>query len=270
MKVWCDNVYVYNDFVLMFFLFVQVYYIFSQGLYRIDLNIGFPNATTLFEDFNEGVQYYINRRYGTCSISPISAANSTAVVEDSDGTLHLEGLREQFLRRNESTYSYEGVSQVRDVDTESWISLRDYQVLRNRTTFTNGYIQVYYTQDTWNITSSFGSSSNTPVPWEFVISGTFSYRLYNGTTVTYNATNRYHLLDYQSTEPDFDVFDASICFGVDQYTYLSLTLPLPAGTPLTSLDHTQLKSKVRMALSNAVNIPASRIGGMHVSTIVTL
>ena len=247
-----------------------MYYILSQNLYRIDLNIGFPNVTILIEDFSDGVQYYINRRYGTCSISPISVANSTAVAEDPDGTLHLEGLREHFLRRNESSYSYEGVSRVRDVDAESWISLRDYQVFNNRTTFANGYIQVYYTQDTWNITSSFGSSSNTPVPWEFVVSGTYSYRLYNGTTVTYNTTNRYHILDYQSTEPDFDAFDASICFGVGQYTYLRLTLPLPAGTPLTSIDHTQLKSKVRMALSNAVNIPASRIGGIRVSTSVTL
>ena len=249
-------------------MLTQAYYIYSQQLYRIDLNLGFPNATTLIEDFNEGVQYYINSRYGSCSIAPITAVNSTAVAEDPDGTLHLEGLKEHFLRRNASDYSYEGVSQLRDVDTESWISLRSNQALSNRTIFVDGYIQVYYTQSTWSVASSLNSSSNDPVPWEIAVAGTFSYRLNNGTWVTTNGTNAYHVLEFQTVEPDFDVFDASICFGIDQYSFLRLTLPLPAGTLLTSLDHTQLKSKVRMALSQAVNIPASRIGGIHVSSSV--
>ena len=248
---------------------MQAYYIQSQQLFRIDLNIGFPNATIFIEDFNEGVQYYINSRYGSCSIAPITAVNSTAVAEDADGTLHLEGLKEHFLRRNASEYSYEGVSQLRDVDTESWISLRSNQALSNRSIFIDGYIQVYYTQNTWSVASSFDSSSNNSVPWEFIVAGTFSYRLDNGTWMTNNSTNIYHVLEFQTVEPDFDVFDTSICFGVDQHSFLSLTLPLPAGTLLTSLDHTQLKSKVRMALSQAVNIPASRIGGIHVSSSVT-
>ena len=248
---------------------MQAYYIQSQQLYRIDFNIGFRNATTLIEDFNEGVQYYINSRYGSCSMAPITALNSTAVAEDTDGTLHLEGLKEHFLRRDTSDYSYEGVSQLRDVDTESWISLRSNQRLNNRSIFIDGYIQVYYTQNTWSVASSFDSSSNSSVPWEYIVAGAFSYRLDNGTWITTNGTNVYHVLEFQTVEPDFDVFDASICFGVDQYSFLSLILPLPAGTLLTSLDHTQLKSKVRMALSQAVNIPASRIGGIHVSSSVT-
>ena len=234
-------------------------------MYRIDLNIGFPNATTLIEDFNEGVQYYINSRYGSCSIGPISIDNSTAVAEDPDGTLHLQGLKEHFLSRNASDYSYEGMSRLRDVDTESWISLRDRLVFSNQTILTDGYIQVYYTQSTWSVASSFDSQSNKSVPWEYIVAGTFSRQLDNGTWMTYNGTNAYHVLEFQTVEPDFDVFDASICFGVDQYSFLRLTLPLPTGTLLTSLDHTQLKSKVRMALSQAVSIPASRIGGIHVS-----
>ena len=96
--------------------------------------------------------------------------------------------------------------------------------------------------------------------------GNYTYRSDNGTWVTFNDTSVYHVLEFQTVELDFDVFDASICFDVDQHSYLSLTLPLPAGVLFTSLDHTLLKSKVRTALSQAVNIPASRIGGIHVST----
>jgi len=235
-------------------------------LYRIDFNIGFPNSTILIEDFNEGVQYYINDRYGSCFITPINAINSTGVTVDPDGTLHLETIKEHFLRVNDSSYVYEGVSRLRDVDTESWISLRDYQVFDNRTILTDGYIQVYYTRPGWSVSTSLNKSSNMSVPWRYVVAGNYTYQLDNGTWVSNYYTNSYHVLEFQTVEPDFDVFDVSICFGIDRYSFLRLTLPLPAGTFLTSLDHTLLKSKVRMALSQAVNIPASRIGGIHVST----
>ena len=252
-------------------MLVQVYYIYSQQLYRIDISAGFPNSTILIEDFNEGVQYYINRRYGTCSIAPINATYSSAVSVFPKGTLHLENLKEHFLREDDYNYTYEGVSRLRGVDTESWISLRDYHVFNNnRTILTDGYIQVYYTHPNWSVYTSLNGSSSMSVLWEFVVAGNFTYQLDNGTWTSDYNTNSYHVLEFQTVEPDFDVFDASICFGIDQYSYLRLTLPLPAGTLLTSLDHTLVKSKVRMALSQAVNIPASRIGGIHVSTSKTL
>lgn len=252
------------------FVFPQVYYAYTQQLYRIDISAGFPNATVLIEDFNEGVQYFINSRYGSCSISPINATYSTAVAMDPDGSLHLESLKAHFLRLNESSYSYEGVSRFRNVDTESWISLRKNEVLNNRTILNDGYIQVYYTQPNWSVSSSLGISSNVSVPWGFVVGGNFTYRLDNGTWVPYVGTTRYHVLEFQTVEPDSDVFDASICFGVDQYSFLSLTFPLPPGTVITSIDHTLLKLKVRTALSQAANIPASRIGGINVSSSRTL
>ena len=248
-------------------MLIQVYYIYSQQLYRIDISTGFPNETVLIEDFNEGVQYFINNRYGSCSISPINPANSSAVAVYPNGTLHLEGLKRHFLRQNDSAYSYEGMSRLRDVDTESWITFLNNEVFSNRTILTDGYVQVYYTRPNWSVTSSYNSYSNMTVPWEYVVVGNYTHRADNGTWVTFNDTSVYHVLEFQTVEPDFDVFDASICFGVDQHSFLSLTLPLLAGVLFTSIDHTLLKSKVRMALSQAVNIPASRIGSIHVSTV---
>ena len=249
---------------IIFAICVQLYYIYSQQLYRIDINTGFPNASVLIEDFNEGVEYFINNRYGSCDISPITNY-SAAIAMYPNGTLHLEGLREHFLRENDSSYVYEGVSQLRDVDTESWISLIDHQVLDNRTILTDGYVQVYYTHPNWSIISSLNSWSNMSVPWQFVVSNNYTYQLDNGTWVTYSDTLAYHVLEFQTVELDFDVFDVSICFGLGQYSRFRLTLPLPAGTSLASVDQTLLKSKVRMALSQAVNVPASRIGGIRVS-----
>ena len=259
-------VFLYYFETTWYVMLVQVYYTYSQQLYRIDISTGFPNATVLIEDFNEGVQYYINNRYGSCSISPINTTYSSAVAMYPNGTLHLEGLREHFIRENDSSYVYEGVSRLRDVDTESWISLIDHRVFNNRTIFTDGYVQVYYTHPNWSVSSSLNSYSNMSVPWQYVVSGTYTYQSDNGTWVTYNSTNEYHVLEFQTMEPDFDVFDVSICFGLGQYSRFRLTLPLPAGTSLASVDQTLLKSNVREALSQAVNIPASRIGSIHVSS----
>ena len=247
-------------------MLIQEYYIYSQQLYRVDINTGFPSATVLIEDFNEGVQYFINNRYGSCSISPINTTYSVAVGMYPNGTLRLQRLRERYKRENDSSYVYEGVSRLRDVDTESWISLIDRQAFDSRTIFTDGYIQVYYTHPSWSFVSSSNSYSNMSVPWQYIVSGTYTYQLDNGTWVTYNGTNEYHVLEFQTVEPDFDVFDVSICFGLGRRSQFWLTLPLPAGTSLASIDHTLLKSRVRTALSQAVNIPASRIGSLYVSS----
>jgi len=82
-------------------------------------------------------------------VLPINATDSTAVATDFEGKFHLEGIKEHFLRQDLYTYTYEGISQVRDVDTESWISLRNNEVLTNRINFT-GFLQVFYTSN-WNI-----------------------------------------------------------------------------------------------------------------------
>ena len=184
-----------------------------------------------------------------------------------NGTLHLEGLKRHFLRQNDSAYSYEGVSQLRGVDTESWITFLDREVFNNQTVLTDGYVQVYYTRPNWSVATSYNSYFNMSVPWVYVVVGNYTYPSDNGTWVTYSDTNVFNVLEFQTVEPNYDVFDVSICFGVDQHSFLSLTLPLPAGVRFTSIDHTLLKSKVRMALSQAVNIPASRIGGIYVSII---
>ena len=75
----------------------------------------------------------------------------------------------------------------------------------------------------------------------------------------------YEVLEFKTSEPDYDPFDVSVCFGVDQYTLLRLTLPLPDGTPYTSLDHSLLRARNRLALSEAANIPATRLGGINLS-----
>ena len=247
-------------------MLVQEYYFYSQQLYRLDTNFGFRNASILIEDFNEGVQYFINNRYGSCSISPINATYGIAVATYPNGTMYLQRLRELYIRENDSSYVYEGVSRVRGVDTESWILLIDRRAFDNRTIFSDGYLQAYYTHPSWSVSSSLSSYSNMSVPWHYVVSGTYTYQSDNGTWMRYNSTNEYHELEFQMVEPDFDVFDVSVCFGLNQYSHFNVTLPLPAGTSLVSIDHTQLKSKVRAALSQAVNVPASRIGRLYVSS----
>ena len=198
-------------------------------------------------------------------MQPINATNSIAVATDSDGTFHLEGIKEHFLRQDEYVYTYEGISQVRDVDTESWISIRDNAVLTERINFT-GFIQVFQTFN-WSIVNDFNSTSNMPVPWKVILDGNFTYQLDNGTVSSFYRRNEYNQLEFQTAEPDYDPFDVSVCFGVNQYTLLGLNLLLPDGTPYTSLDHTLLRAKIRLALSQAANVPPTRLGGINVSCL---
>ena len=240
-----------------------MHYAYSLQLYRFDFDTSFFNSSARIEDFNEGVQYNINYRYGSCTVQPINATDSTAVATDSDGTFHLEGIKEHFLRQDQYVYTYEGISQVRDVDTESWISSRTNEVLNQRTNF-SGFIQVFYTSN-WSIVNGFNSTFNMSVPWRVILDGNFTYRFDNGTVSQFYQRNEYNMLEFQTSEPDYDPFDASVCFGVDQYTLLRLTLPLPDGTPYTSLDHSLLRTRIRLALSQAVNVPATRFAGIIVS-----
>lgn len=231
----------------------------------MDYDKSFTNSTVIIEDFNEGVQYKINGRYGSCSIVPINASDSLAEVGQ-DGMLHLQTIKNHFLREDDFNYTYEGVSKVRRVDVESWISLRDRQVFNNYSVLTDGYVQVFYTQPNWSIVYAINRTTNMSVPWRFVIAGNFSLLSQEANSTYFVITDE--VLEFKTEEPaDFDVFDVSVCFSPDQYTILQLTLPLPEGINYSSLDHTLLRSKVRLALSQAVNISTSRLGGINVSSL---
>jgi len=81
------------------------------------------------------------------------------------------------------------------------------------------------------------------VPWRVILDGNFTYRLANGTISQFKQHNEYNMLEFQVAEPDYDPFDASVCFGVNQFTLLRLTLPLPDGTSYTSIDHSLLRTR---------------------------
>ena len=120
----------------------------------------------------------------------------------------------------------------------------------------------------WSIATGLNSSSNMSVPWRVVVDGNFTYRLPNGTVGSIYQRIAYEMLEFMTSEPDYDPFDVSVCFGVDQYTLLRLTLLLPDGTPYTSVDRSLLRARIRLALSEAANIPATRLGGINVSVLL--
>lgn len=231
----------------------------------MDFDQSYSNATVIIEDFDEGVQYKINSRYGSCTIIPINATNSLSTEVGDDGMVHLQSVKNHFLRQDEYNYTYEGVSQVRRVDVESWISLRSREVFNNYSVLTDGYVQVFYTLPTWNIVYGDNKTTNTSVPWRFVIAGNFSLLSQEDNSTYFPIIDE--VLEFRTEEPNFDVFDVSVCFSVDQYTILWLMLPLPDGVTYTSLDHSLLRTRVRSALSQAANVSASKLGGIDVSNL---
>ena len=230
----------------------------------MDYDTVYINSFAIIEDFNEGVQYFVNYHHGNCTVNPINAS-STSTVVDSNGRFHLQGLKDHFYRQDQFNYSYEGFSQVRDVDTESWLSLRDNQTFSGGTYFTNGFVQIYYVAANWSISTGLNSTSgNMTIPWRIVLDGNFTYRFGKMTYGPVFQRLVYDMLEFKTSEPDYDPFDVSVCFGIGQYTLLRLTLPLPDGIPYTSIDHSLLRTRIRLALSQAANIPATRLGAVEV------
>ena len=214
------------------------------------------------------MRYNINSRYGSCTIVSINAINSAASEVGNDGAVHLQSIKNHFLRQEGYNYTYEGISRVRNVDTESWISLRDREVFNNYSVLTDGYIQVFYKLPSWSITYGYNRTTNTSVPWRFVIAGNFSL-LSQEENATYHFIT-YEVLESRTEEPDFDLFDVSVCYSIDQYTTLQLALPLPNSVNYTSIDHSLLRSRVRSAFALAANVSASRFGGINVGYSIVI
>ena len=86
-----------------------------------------------------------------------------------------------------------------------------------------------------------------------MLDGDFNFQLPNGTMGSVYQRVGYKMLENKTSEPDYDPFDVSVCFGVGQYIHIT------DGTPYASIDHSLLRARIRLALSQAANLPATRL-----------
>ena len=214
-------------------------------------------------DFNNEVQYVIRRQFSNCTVVPITATTPVTARFFSDvdesGRPHLRSPSD-FLFLNQYNYSYEGVTNVRGVDVDSWLSIRDFQQFPNAN-LTNGFYEIFFTRPGWTISNTHSMITD-PIPWRINISGTFtSFNRTNNDTVSWTGSVLFDLFGGSGDEPNFDVFDTSVCFPPSEYRFVTMAIPGQEN----GLDLRQLRKAVRQSVSTYAQIQPLQVGSIEVS-----
>ena len=133
---------------------------------------GVPGPTSIIHDFNTSVQYVINNRITKCSTQPLSQVSPFFfnLTTNDSGTLQLVSLKNFFFLGNEFNYSYEGVSNIRGVDVDSWVSVRDFEKEAQAVNLIDAIYEVFFTRPGWIYVTD-RSINTDPVPWRVKLTG---------------------------------------------------------------------------------------------------
>ena len=248
---------------------LQEFYDLPQKLFRIDVynnrsRGGAPGPISIIHDFNTSVQYVISNQIVNCSARSLSEASPFFfdITTNNSDTPQLVSPNNFFFLGSEFNYSYEGVSSIRGVDVDSWVSVRDFERVAGAVNLTDTVYEVFFTQP--GRTYFTGRSVNTaPVPWRIKITGGVS--ILNSTdnsTVKFNGSYQADFFDFSTEEPPYDAFDISSCSAPDDFFTMILTIPGQE----RGIDFGQLRRNIRTSVSNYTDLRPLQIGNIQVSS----
>ena len=251
-------------------MFVQEFYDLPNKLYRIDVYSrgggGFaPGQTSIIHDFDSSVQYVVGTQVLNCTAQPLSqyAPYFPDVSLSDDDNLQLVSPNNFFFLGNEFNYSYEGVSNVRGVDVDSWVSVRDFERVASAINLTDAIYEVFFTRPGW-IYSTDRSINTDPVPWRIKVSGTVSFlNRTDNSTIMNSGDFQTDYFDFSTDEPSYDAFDISLCSGPDDYHTVLMIIPGQE----KGLDFGQLRRNIRTSISNYTGVKPLQIGNIQVYKI---
>ena len=245
---------------------LQEFYDLPHQLFRIDVlsrRTGSPKPISLIHDFSTSVQYAVGTRVRSCTAIPLKqvAPYFFDVATGDDGTLQIVSPNNFFFLGNEFNYSYEGVSRIRGVDVDSWVSVRNFERLTSGINLTDAIYEVFFTRPGW-VYSTDRSINTDPVPWRMKISGMISILNVsdNSTTITINGTFLRDYFDFSAEEPNYDAFDISLCSGPDDYHTILMLIPGQE----KGIDFGQLRRNIRTSVSNYTGLRPLQIGNIQV------
>jgi hypothetical protein len=230
---------------------------YSKGLYGLA-----KGPFTLIHDFNLKTQYLINRQYRNCSVTEITLDNQLFDAVDEDGQPTLASPAQLFQLTNEFNYSYEGVTTVRGVEVDSWLSYREFIEYPGEYNVSDVLYELFFTRPEWTVGSYSFADSSQPSLWRVKVSGLYSFS--NSTTnltETQNFSATYDTFAFNRGEPNLDVFDTSACVPPSQYYIVSLHLPVDVGV---QVDFSQLPRNVRAELALSTGVRPLQIGNIQV------
>ena len=216
---------------------------------------------SIIHDLSTSVQYSINNRATNCTVHSLEeyAPYLMDVTIGDEGSLQLVSPNNFFFLGNEFNYSYEGVSNIRGVDVDSWISLRDVEKVAGAINYTDVVYEVFFTRPGWVYTTD-RSINTEPVPWRLKLSGVAQYSEYIGAA---NLSYEMDFFDFSTDEPPYDAFDISSCSAPEDYYTMILIIPGQE----RGVDFGQLRRNIRTGVTNYTGLRPLQIGNIQVSTV---
>ena len=253
--------------LLPYISYLQEFYDLPHNLFRMDVYYdghrgGTPGPISIIHDFNTSVQYVVNNVLVGCTAKPLEQANAHFfdIVTGEEDSLQLVSPNNFFFLNSEFNYSYEGVSNIRGVDVDSWVSIRDFERVSAGVNLTNAIYEVFFTRPEWFYISG-GSVNSDPVPWRTKFTGTVNYlNMSDNSTGMINQTFVMDFFAFSTDEPSYDAFDVSSCSAPDDFYVLILFIP----TQGESVDFGQLRRNIRASVSNYTGLRPLQIGNIQV------
>lgn len=167
-----------------------------------------------------------------------------------------------FLLENFYNYSYEGISTVRNVSVDSWVSVRNFEQFPGGANLTNGVYEVFFTRPGTTVVNGH-SFTTVPVPLRAVIRGDFTS--FNGSAlITTTRSLQYDLFDATTQPPPFDTFDVSACYDNDDV----ISVILEINGTLNGFNLGEFQDNIRQAIVNYTGVAPLQIGSITVSHLV--
>ena len=236
--------------------------LFRADFYNDGSQGGTPGPFSVIHDLSTSVQYFIDRHVINCTATSLEPY-FIDVTTDDDGTLQLVSPNNFFFLGSEFNYSYEGVSNIRGVDVDSWVSIRDFERLTGTINLTDAIYEVFFTRPDWVYTTD-RSVNTDPVPWRIIVTGTLSFpNMTDNSTTQFNTTFEMDFFDFSTEEPPYDAFDISSCSAPDDFYTIILIIPGQE----RGIDFGQLRRNIRMSVSNYTGLRPLQIGNIQVSGV---
>ncbi len=248
--------------VYVLLAYLQEYFDYQRNLFRLDFYNRDGGPTTFVHDFNQGVQFKITKNTNKCTASLLS--NVTGILRfDFDlnsETPHIASPNQLSLLDNLYNYSYEGVSTVRGIAVDSWVSVRDFERFPNNVNITNAVFEVFFTRPKTIVVSSH-SVSTLPVVIRAKISGNFTTNFDNGSVLSDWRSFQYDFFDVSVQRPPYDAYDVSSCYDDDNVVSVVLIVP----GVLTGFSLADFRENIREGISNYTGVSPLQVASVSVS-----
>ncbi|PVD36429.1 hypothetical protein C0Q70_03413 [Pomacea canaliculata] len=199
-----------------------------------------PAKVRQIDDFNSGVSYFIDMVRGNCSVSIINP-DAFDAVRTTSGLVRMRS-PEEFFFGGETDYSYEGIRNIRGLNSEVWVGTRWGWPPNNPTNATWEY---YFAMPEWTEVAGITSAHHMPISIHVTLGRFQAHQVYN-------------LYNFRDDDPDIWTYDITSCFDVRSLRQIQMTFTVRSPQLQAVLDN-QLAFRRSLMVSVTSQIPLSPI-----------